>query len=100
VAAWIDTPTWQLATLPRVPEYWRATPTEAVPYLGKPVSSTTQASGSSTAVICCASRWRTGRQSQGLWLTNCCSACSLPSASREAMGWIDLRLPSNISPRR
>jgi hypothetical protein len=28
-----------------------------------------------------ASRWRTGRQSQGLWLMNCCSACSLPSGS-------------------
>ena len=30
----------------------------------------------------------------GLWPTNCCSACSLPSASRSAMGWIDLHLPS------
>jgi hypothetical protein len=59
------TPTWQLATLPSVPEYWRATPTEALPNLGKPVSSTIQASGSTAAVIWVASRWRTGRQSQG-----------------------------------
>ena len=35
-----------------------------------------------------------------LWLMNCCSACSLPSGSRSATGWIDLRLPSSISPRR
>jgi hypothetical protein len=45
------TPTWQLATLPKVPEYWRATPTEALPNFGKPVSSTIQASGSTAAVI-------------------------------------------------
>ena len=32
---------WQLPTLPRVPEYWRATPTEAFPCLAKPVSSKT-----------------------------------------------------------
>jgi hypothetical protein len=93
-------PTWQLATLPRAPEYWQATPTEAVPNFGKPVSSTIQASGSTTALIWVASRWRIGRQSQGLWLTNCCSACSLPSGWRSAIGWIDLRFPSSISPRR
>jgi hypothetical protein len=51
VAAWMLTPTWQLATLPSVPEYCRATPTEAVPNLGKPVSSMIQASGSTAAVI-------------------------------------------------
>jgi hypothetical protein len=100
VAAWTLTPTWQLATLPSVPGYWRATPTEALPYLGKPVSSTIQASGSTAAVIRAASRWRTPRQSHGLWLTNCCSACSSPSGSRSAMGWTDLRLPSSINPRR
>jgi len=33
------TTTWPLATLPRVPEYWRATPTELRPCLGRPVSS-------------------------------------------------------------
>ena len=93
------TPTWQLATLPSVPAYWRATPTEALPNLGKPVSSTIQASGSTAAVSWVASRWRTGRQSQGLWLRNCCRACSLPSGSPSAMGWIDWRLPSSISPR-
>ena len=34
-----DTPSWQLAVLPNVPEYWRCTPTEQLPSLGKPVSS-------------------------------------------------------------
>src|SRR5689334_22252234 len=33
------TATWQLVTLPIVPVYWRATPTEARPCLRKPVSS-------------------------------------------------------------
>src|SRR3954465_2399797 len=45
VTAEIDTPTWQLPTLPSVPEYCRATPGEAVPSLTKPVSSTTHACG-------------------------------------------------------
>jgi hypothetical protein len=40
-----DTPSWQLATLPRVPEYCRWTPTEQFPSLGKPVSSTAHAVG-------------------------------------------------------
>jgi hypothetical protein len=35
------TPTWQLPTLPSVPEYGRLTPTDAVPCLGKPVPSST-----------------------------------------------------------
>ena len=38
------TPIWQLATLPSVPEYCRATHGDAVPSFGKPVSSTTSAS--------------------------------------------------------
>src|SRR3954452_16360136 len=48
VTAQIETPIWQLPTLPSVPEYCRATPGEALPSLGNPVSSTTQASGSIT----------------------------------------------------
>src|SRR5947208_3953561 len=34
------TPTWQLATLPNTPQYWRATPTDYFPCLGKPLLST------------------------------------------------------------
>jgi len=32
VTASTDTPSWQLALLPSVPEYWRCTPTEHGPY--------------------------------------------------------------------
>src|SRR5262249_60838402 len=45
VTSWMLTPIWQLAVLPRVPEYWRATQGEAVPSLGKPEASTTHARG-------------------------------------------------------
>jgi hypothetical protein len=74
VTALTDTPSWQLARLPSVPQYWRPTPTECVPSLGKPVSSTTHATGSSALVSRSASRRRTGRQSQGLAATKWCSA--------------------------
>src|SRR3954462_9953720 len=60
VTACTLTPIWQLATLPSVPEYCRATPGEAVPSLTKPVSSTTQASGAITATARRASRSRAG----------------------------------------
>jgi hypothetical protein len=69
-----DTPSWQLAVLPSVPEYCRCTPTECVPSLGKPVSSTTHAVGPSAAHSTSASRRRTGRQSHGLVATKWCSA--------------------------
>ncbi len=69
------TPIWQLATLPRVPQYCRATPGEAVPSLGKPVSSTTQASGAMTATARPASRSRTGSTGQVEEETNCCNPC-------------------------
>jgi hypothetical protein len=76
VAAWIDTPTWQLAILPSAPQSWGATPTDQRPNLGKLVSSITHAVGPMAAVMRSASRRRTGVGSQGDWLTNCCSACS------------------------
>src|SRR6266540_6372400 len=69
-----DTPSWQLAVLPSVPEYCRCTPTEHGPSLGKPVSSTTHAVGDSAPHSNSASRRRTGRQSQGLVATKWCSA--------------------------
>ena len=73
VTAEIDTPTWQLPTLPSVPEYCRATPGEAVPSFGKPVSSTTHASGAITSTARRASRSRTGSTAQVEEETNCCS---------------------------
>ena len=74
MTALTDTPSWQLARLPSVPQYWRPTPTEQGPSLGKPVSSTTHAVGASAAVSTSASRRRTGRQSQGDTATKWCSA--------------------------
>src|SRR5215210_3059072 len=48
LAVWLAsesvTATWQLSCLPSWPQYWRATPTECRPFLGKPVSSMIQAS--------------------------------------------------------
>ena len=73
MTAEIDTPIWQLATLPSVPQYCRATPGEAVPSLGKPVSSTTQASGAITATARRANRSRIGCTVQVDEETNCCS---------------------------
>src|SRR5712691_10161808 len=35
----MNTPTWQLSTLPRWPHHWRLTPTECVPRLGKLLGS-------------------------------------------------------------
>src|SRR3954454_20326507 len=64
VTAQIDTPIWQLPTLPSVPEYCRATPGEAVPSLRQPVSSTTHASGAITSIARRASRSRTGSTAQ------------------------------------
>jgi hypothetical protein len=39
-----ETAAWQLSCLPGWPQYCRATPTECMPFLGKPVSSMIQAS--------------------------------------------------------
>jgi hypothetical protein len=58
VAAFTDTATWQLPTLPNEPEYWRATPTECLPNFGNPVSSITHASGAISALILSASARR------------------------------------------
>lgn len=53
------TPIWQLPTLPRVPEYCRATPGEKTPSFGKPVPSTTHACGRTAATARHARRVRT-----------------------------------------
>jgi hypothetical protein len=41
------TPIWQFSILPAVPLYWRFTPQERLPFLIKPVSSTTSAASGS-----------------------------------------------------
>ncbi|EMF56991.1 hypothetical protein SBD_1528 [Streptomyces bottropensis ATCC 25435] len=94
------TATWQLACLPKAPQYWRATATDIFPSLGNDTSSTAQASRPITGTIRSAIRRRTGTGPHVDWFTNCCRFCSFPSGSRAAMAWMDLRRPSTISPRR
>jgi hypothetical protein len=74
VTALTETPSWQLAVLPSVPQYWRCTPTERSPSLGKPVSSTAHAVGESAPTSRSARRRRTGRQSHGETPMKWCSA--------------------------
>src|ERR1019366_5562475 len=45
------TATWQLSVLPKCPQYCRATPTERLPYLRKPVSSIRLSAGQN--LPCC-----------------------------------------------
>ena len=73
LAACTDTAIWQFATLPRVPEYCRATPGEAYPSLTNPVSSTIHTSGSMTSTARAASRRRTAVWSHVEEVRNCCS---------------------------
>lgn len=94
------TPTWQGERLPSAPQYCRETATDWSPDFGNEVSSITHASGVMAEVIFRAIFRSTGTWSHGDWLTNCCRACMLPSGSRPAIGWMDLRRPSSISPRR
>ena len=95
-----DTATWQFVTFPAVPVYWRATHGDAVPYLSSPVSSTAHAAPASTSSMRSAIRRRTGAAAHGLFVTKWFNACSCGPASRAAIGWIDLRRPSSINPRR
>src|SRR5688500_19431426 len=73
VTACTLTPIWQLATLPSVPEYCRATPGELLPSFGKPLSSTAQATGAIASTALRANRTRTASVSQVEVVTNCCS---------------------------
>ena len=68
--------------------------------LGNDTSSITHTSGLTTAVSRSAIRCPTGSGSHGDWFTNCCGARMFPSGRRPAIGWIDLRRPSSIRPRR
>jgi hypothetical protein len=68
--------------------------------LSQPVSSIAHAVGSIALVIRTASRRRTAAASHGLFVTKWFNACSCGPASRAAIGWIDLRRPSSINPRR
>ncbi len=94
------TAAWEFACLPKAPQYWRVTATDIRPSLGKDTSSTPKASGLISGIIRSAIRRCTGSGSHGEWLTHCCRFCWLPSGSRSAIGWIDLRRPCSINSRR
>jgi hypothetical protein len=100
VTACTVTATWQFAFLPSVPHHCRATATDIRPSFGNDTSSITNASGPIRGTSRWAIRRRTGTGSQVDWFTNCCRFCSLPSGSRAAIDWIDLRRPEVIRPRR
>ena len=73
MTALTDTATRQLPTLPRVPEYCRATPGEDLPSLANPVSSMTQARGRISSTALAARARRTGSTGQNEEETNRCS---------------------------
>ncbi|WUA39892.1 hypothetical protein OG465_03970 [Streptomyces sp. NBC_01367] len=58
---------------PNVPEYCRATPGDAMPSWGKPVSSTTHTSGRTARTARHASRARTSSTGQVEDVMNCCN---------------------------
>ncbi|CAL9324179.1 hypothetical protein SUDANB66_06503 (plasmid) [Streptomyces sp. SudanB66_2053] len=84
VAVWMVTTTWQLAHLPRAPQYCGATATDILPSLGNDASSIAQAVGVISSSIRSASRRCTGTGSHVDWFMNCCRFCSLPSGSLDA----------------
>ena len=92
------TANWQLAVLPSAPQYWRCTPAECWPALGKLVSSEDPVGPAGPSP----SSWRVlpGSVSadHGLWPTKWCRSWSL-SPSRVAIGSTLLRSPSSKSPR-
>ena len=63
------TAVWQLAILPRAPQYCRATPTEAVPCLGKLVPSRIRTPVRSGT--CARSRFQTASASHGACVMKC-----------------------------
>lgn len=83
-----ETRTWQLARLPSAPRYWRATPTESLPCLGRAVSSTTRtASGPPTSASALSTGVRReGASSQAALATKWGSWSWPRRPSRAAMG--------------
>jgi hypothetical protein len=65
----VETAIWQLATLPRAPQYCRCTPTDAVPCLGRPVSSIAKTPWRTG--ISSRRRRQNGRTSHVEWVMKC-----------------------------
>jgi hypothetical protein len=93
------TATWQLATLPNVPQYWRATPTEWVPCLGKLVPSSI--STPSRSGITARSRRQTRSACQGACVMKCWNDWYVPgSLTRSSIALIDFLRLSLSNPSR
>ena len=100
------TATRQFSCLPTCPQYCRATPTECVPFFTNPVSSTTQATTGSFAVIAATAYSRTRRSTaaslQGASATMWCSDWwvrrTFEGARRAAIGSTLFRSPGSNKP--
>src|SRR5258705_62471 len=100
------TATWQLSCLPSSPQYWRATPTECLPFFGMPVSSMIQARMGACLSIFGSTNARTALSNaascQGALATKWCSDwCLAPIASgarRAAIGSTLFLSPGNNNP--
>jgi hypothetical protein len=97
---------WQLSCLPVCPQRCRATPTEWVPFPGRPVSSTIQATTGPLFVITAKAESRvqpSGTSSlqaalAATWCSDWCIRWTLPGASRAAVGSTDLRSSGRSRP--
>src|SRR3954465_11790652 len=100
------TATRQLARLPRWPQYWRATPTESLPFFGSPVSSTIQARTGPRSSIAGSAEARTAASraasSQAAlatkWCKDWCAAPTRAGSTRAAIGSTLLRSPGSRRP--
>src|ERR1700733_8293381 len=85
-----ETTAWQLSCLPSWPQYCRATPTECLPFLGKPVSSMIDASIGPSASILGSTVWRilvrTASSDQGALATKCSSDWCFGAVRAGAVG--------------
>ena len=96
----------ELSCLPSCPQYCRATPTECLPFLGKPVSSRINARirprRSMTGRTCVRTAVSTASSDQSAlatkWCSDWCAACTRAGWIRAAIGSTLLRSPGSSSP--
>src|SRR5215471_4630329 len=101
-----ETATWQLSCLPNCPQYCRATPTECLPFFGKPVSTTIHAEmapcASTRGIVHARMRSMTPSSDHSPWPTKCsndwCCAAVRVGAVNAAMGSTLLRWDGNNKP--
>ena len=99
------TATWQLSCLPNTPQYWRATPTECLPFFGKLVSSMIQNAPADKSILG-TTHWLTRRSISASdhcalatkWCSDWCRALACNGSTRAAIGSTLLRDSGNIRP--